>query len=281
MVRTVPTMYRPNDLPLWRLLALMALSFALPAWSFEKPSHPAISEIDKRNPDRKNEPRNARQSAAKERLQSRIPNAKVDFHPLHGSPQWVRPRSGSLAQPNAPAAAVANPTAPITSFVGTYPDLFGHDATALTAAGLKRQYTNSHNGVRTFAWEQRLDEIPVYGSVFLGHVTAQAELISVSSSFMPDAGQAADAGTPNRLFLQANPPLSVEDAIVAAGESIGETVDPASLEAIDLLPDGAFKHQRFSAAPIPGQIDARLVWLPMNASEMRLCWQIELTRRIG
>src|SRR5438034_289384 len=197
MVRTVPTMRRLKQLAGLRLLVLLALSLVLPALAFEKPAHPSVPEIDRRASGRKNEPRNPKQAATTQLLRSRIPNTKIDFHSLHGSPQWVRPVSGFLGPPIAPAAGIINPTAPISSFVSAYPDLFGHDASALTAAGLKRQYTNSHNGVRTFAWEQRLDDIPVYASVLLGHVTAQGELISVSSTFMPDSDQAADAATPN------------------------------------------------------------------------------------
>src|SRR6185503_20065838 len=41
------------------------------------------------------------------------------------------------------------------------------------------------------------------------------------------------------------------------------------------------QRQRFTAAGAPGEVTARLTWLPLSRSEMRLCWQVEITRRVG
>src|SRR6185503_2515620 len=46
-------------------------------------------------------------------------------------------------------------------------------------------------------------------------------------------------------------------------------------------PNGAEKRQRFRADRLPGEAEAKLVWLPMDAAALRLCWQVELTRRAG
>src|SRR5258706_1008365 len=242
MVRSVPTMHRRHVLSVQSFLAVfLTLGFILPSIAVEKPSHRAITDIDTRRADR--QPLTPKRKDGLDKLQTRLPQTRVDFHAIHGSPQWVRSSSGALSKRADPAARPAQPilfepAGPIKAFVSEYSDLFGHEAAGLSSTVLKRQSTNSHNGVRSFAWEQRLDEIPVHGSIFLGHVTAQGDVVSISSTFMPDAEQAADAGTPNRFALQANPPLSARDAIVAAAVSIDQPVEIGLLDPHDAQPQG-------------------------------------------
>ena len=84
------------------------------------------------------------------------------------------------------------------SFVNEHAALFGHDATALERAAVKRDYTTAHSGMRTTVWQQQHEGIEVFEAVFLAHTTKDGELVNVSSQFVPDAAQAAVKGRVNR-----------------------------------------------------------------------------------
>src|SRR6185503_18358187 len=101
-----------------------------------------------------------------------------------------------------------------------------------------------------------------------------------SSRFLPDVAKSAQAGVANRKVVQAAPPISARQAIVLAAKSIGPDLAEDQILAVDAAPEGEQKSQRFTAAPVlSGEIRIHLVWLPMDQSSMRLCWQLELTSR--
>src|SRR5262249_3517736 len=180
-----------------------------------------------------------------------------------------------------PIALAANTgsSAPIKAFVNSYADLFGHDSRALSPLAMTRQYTNSHNGVRTFAWEQRLDGIPVYESVLLGHVGAGGEVISISSTFVPELDQLAAANLAGRALIESAPPLPPEQAIGIAAAAIEQPLDTALITPV--AAEAPSRGTRFTVPGVPGEIELQLTWLALSGSEMRLCWQVELTRQIG
>lgn len=253
--------------------------------AFDRPAHKTLPDVDKRTGEAKPPKADSKQEARLRKLRSSRVDVQVDFHSGHGSPQWIRRASGVLVE-NEPivagggAAGLHDGARAIRAFVAENSELFGHGPEALTTATGKRQYTNSHNGVRTFSWEQRLDDIPVFNSIFIGNVNGRGDLINISSTFVPSVNEAADAGTPNRAALEANPPIAVERAIVLAAESLGEMVDLNDLLPLPPVSD-VQKRQQFTSPVVPGEVDSKLVWLPLTPSLLRLCWQIELTRHLG
>ena len=160
------------------------------------------------------------QSAAHEALKQRLPKAVTDFDPALGTPKWVHARDGFLTGANGAGGAVARETAQrfektsdpaLKSFLQEHRALFRHGAEVLDGAKKTRDHTT--DGLRTTAWEQQVDGIPVFDSVLIAHTGARGELISVSSLFVPDPARAADLGTPNRAAKVRAPAISAERAL--------------------------------------------------------------------
>lgn len=109
-----------------------------------------------------------------------------------------------------------DPHAPIKQFITENKDLFGHGIELLAAANLEQDDVTAHNGARTVIWQQQVNGIPIYAARLIGHITKAGELISLSSTFLPDPSSAADAGTPQHRAFQSNPPVSAKQAVVEA-----------------------------------------------------------------
>src|SRR5262249_5759846 len=129
---------------------------------------------------------------------------------------------------------------------------------------------------RTVIWEQVLDGIPLFDGLLMGHITSKGELVSISSRFVADPAAAADAGTANRAALVSAPVIAAADALVRAAAGVGADISIDSIVPMDGN-GGPEQHQRFKAPQLNGNSSAHLVWLPMNNTSMRLCWQVLLT----
>jgi hypothetical protein len=214
----------------------------------------------------------------------------VERDALLQTPRQIASTSGFLSGPNGEGKAISPVRAralraedrhrPIKAFLNEHAAVFGHGAELIEAAKPRRESVSRHNGLRTVVWEQRVDDIPVYEAVLIGHITAQGELISLSSQFIPDAGRAADAGTPNRAAVIGAPVLPAARAVWLAAEGVEEQLLPGDVLPIGLAA-GPEKSQRFKAGALPGEAQVQLVWLPMDGSTLRLCWEVQITRRAG
>src|SRR6185503_10920787 len=89
----------------------------------------------------------------------------------------------------------------------------------------------------------------------------------------PNPAAAADAEIPNRAAIIAAPPVSAAGAIVRAAENIGDKLVEPAVRSLG-PPDGGV--QKFSAGRLPGTVQARLVWLPMAAARLQLCWEVQI-----
>jgi hypothetical protein len=231
----------------------------------------------------------AQQAAASDRLKQRNPGIRVDWDELFASPRFILNEIGFLSGPDGaeenlipgarPDPLAGDPYRAVKRFINENSGLFGFDAAILSGTRVSREFTTEHNGLRTVVWEQQLDGIPVFEAVLYGHIGKNGQLVSLSSQFLPALAQAADAGVPNREFVQAFPPVSAQQAVSYAATNIGERLDAAELTAKDQLPEGADKRQRFEANQLRGEATVSLVWLPMNRKTMRLCWRVVLKAR--
>jgi len=219
----------------------------------------------------------AGQKTARAVLQQRAPDVMVDFDPVLGSPKWVRSSAGKLsgAVPAATAKRFAKDE-PVKAFLEEHRALFRHGPEVLATARATRNHTNEF-GMRTVAWEQRVDGIPVFDSVFVAHSDARGELISLSSQFVPEPDRAADRGTLNWKAKALAPPLRAEGALRIAAENLGETFSVA--KSLTAAPAAHTLKQNFQLASLPGEAGASLVWLPLDGDTLRLCWDVELNRR--
>jgi uncharacterized repeat protein (TIGR01451 family) len=159
--------------------------------------------------------------------------------------------------------------------------MFGHGEEKLEQARLKRQHVSPKSGLRSYAWQQEFEGISVVGAVLTSHITKEGELVSVSSSLIVDPEQAARTGTPERAALEAAPGITAREAVRLAAESIGETVLVDEIVALIEQPEGTERRQTFKAGTLPGEAEARLVWLPLNESALSLCWEVDITRPTG
>jgi hypothetical protein len=225
-------------------------------------------------------------SLALANLKSSLPDARVDFDEILGSPAWIISTRGFLSGTNgvgrtvSPAAAVSfpatDPYRPVKSFLQQYQGLFGHGPEVMAAATVVREFTNSGNGLHTVVWSQRLDDIEIFDARLIAHITRNGELVSLSSRFIPAPERAGDVGVTGRAALELQPPIRGAEAVAAAAQNLGENLEPADVTALD-SPIGVEQRQKFTAAPLNRTAEARLVWLPMNRELLRLCWEVLLT----
>lgn len=228
-------------------------------------------------------------NAAEATLRARLPHLQLERHEIVGAPKWVSARDGFLTGRNgvgrgadvafsaAASLRADDPHRVVKSFVNEHSSLFGHDASALERAAVKRDYVTTRNGMRTTVWQQEHQGIEVFEAVFLAHTTREGELVNVSSQFVPNEEQAAANGDP--VFAAAGviaPAISAADAISIASIHLGDEA-PLAVEvtAIDEA-DGPARRQKFRGDALKGEAHVRLCWLPMGESEMRLCWKVAL-----
>ena len=227
----------------------------------------------------------AAQKAEAAVLKARVPDCQIAVDKVTGSPKWIISRFAALTQPKKAATKTAQPLAAtdaqrtVKTFLDEHRQLFGHGSEVLDAAKVQRDFTAGHNGMHTTVWQQQVDGIPVFDGVFVANTTPRGELISVSSQFEPQADEAATAGNPKRKALQNQPTLSAQEALAQAIAQVGEDVPMEKITLTDSDETEPEKPHRFKAGGLPGEARARLVWLPMDRSRLRLCWSVVVTRR--
>lgn len=238
-----------------RFVALALLSAQLAANAVQHPDHSELPDLDvRRNTTATTNTISAVHEAGVRRLQSHIADLRVGLDVRQPRPNFVARRNGFLTGTNGNGATISRATLNSVSandphrvtkaFLNENPAIFGHDASALTNAVIARDVTSKHNGLRTTVWEQHLDGTPIFEAVMQSHVTKRGELVNLSSRFVADPAKAAGANKPK---------LTVAQAEASAAQSLGET-----------------------NAPSP-TVPTRLIWLPMNATTLRLCWDVTLS----
>ncbi|MBA4148329.1 MAG: M36 family metallopeptidase [Verrucomicrobia bacterium] len=223
--------------------------------------------------------------AASERLKGNLPDAQIELDEITGAPRSISSRSGFLSGKHGVGRGLStngiagkNEEHRVTrAFLREHKELFGHGPEALQDATVKRDYTTQHNGLKTTVWQQELDGIPIFEALFISHVTKDEELVNVSSRFVSNPVNAADRGVKDRKNLLAKPPVSAKRAIANAAANVGEEIAAEGIEALGATANEP-RRQTFRSAKLPGKTYAELVWLPIHANELRLCWQVILTR---
>jgi hypothetical protein len=269
-------------------LAAWVLSFPLAVVAQQAPAHGVLPDFDKRL-----EGKGARVSlpferrAAVEALGGRVPQLAVDWDPIICSPKAIYSRSGFLSGPTGEGGALSperirqlpasDPHRAIKAFLEEHRALLGYGKSAIDRARLKRESVAPHNGMRTVVWQQERDGIELYETVLVGHVSREGELISLAAQFVPQL----DEVLPPRPGQPLRPRLSSKEALLIAGPLVGEDITPESVMALEEKGVGAAQRQRFRAAPLPGEAEVQLMWLPLHERQVNLCWQVELTRRAG
>jgi alpha-tubulin suppressor-like RCC1 family protein len=221
-------------------------------------------------------------------LRARLPTASVAFDEVVGAPKFVAARDGFLTGPNGRGRGVPDAGVPgirpddphraIKAFLAEHRALFRHGPEALERARVKREFVTAHNGMKTLVWQQELNGIPVFEALLIAHTTRRDELVNVASQFVPDPERAANAGVPQRAALVARPDISSLQAVRLAAATTGDQLDAAGIKLMAPA-EGSARAQTLQAAALPGDARVQLVWLPMNAERLRLCWEVIFTSR--
>ena len=273
-------------------VVLAAVVFIVsPTKAFTPPTSAPPADFDQRKPVRQARPVSPARQASIQKLKSLEPGIQIEFDELRGTPKRIVAGRGFLSGPNGEGKTVPPVRArqfgrqeshrAVKAFLDEHAGVFGHGAGILQDATVRRDFTARHNGLRTVVWEQQLDGITVDDGVLVGHESSQGELVMLSSLMIPEAATAGDRGTPNRRAAQAAPPITAEQAVRISAAQVGEFVqagDPVSVEA---APAGPELRQSFRVGKLPGETKARLIWLPLDEDQLRLCWEVHITRRAG
>ncbi len=197
----------------------------------------------------------------------------VSRDPITGAPRLVTAAHGFLTAPDVAgkniSAVAADPHRALKNFLNQHTALYGHGAEVLAAATVTRDFTTPHNGLRTTVWQQQVGGITLLDSVLIAHVTKKGELINIASQFLPNPAAAA---------ADNSPALTAQQAVCFAAKNIGDALIETSLAATTTAA-GAELKQQFTAPELRGNATARLVWLPLSATQLTLCWEIVLTGR--
>lgn len=225
---------------------------------------------------------------AEANLKERIPGARIERDKVLGAPRLISVPRGNLtgskgkgktASPvQVGALPATDPHRAVKDFVNEHSALFGHDARVFDSARVKRDQVTKHSGLRTVIWEQTVDEIPVFESLFIENTTRDGELVNIQSRFVPDAVKAAGQGNHNWKSLVANPTVSAAQAIANAAANVGGQVETSSVLVAEAA-QGPEKRQTLKADQLTGPAWTELVWLPLDRDSMRLCWRIIFTPR--
>ncbi len=189
------------------------------------------------------------------RLKARLPETRVELDERSGQPFFVSRANGFLTGADGEGGAVSaaaaravpagDPHRTVKAFLNDHQELFRHDASALAAGKVLRDYATAHNGMRTVVWQQEVDGLPVFEALLSANLTKRGELITISSRFVSAKAR------PNRQ----QPLFPVATAILHAGKSVDEV------------------------AGVEGT--PKLLWLPVEATTLRLCWEVMLIRKQG
>ena len=197
----------------------------------------------------------------------------VSRDPITGAPRLVTAAHGFLTAPDIAgkniSAVAADPHRALKTFLNQHTALYGHGAEVLAAATVTRDFTTPHNGLRTTVWQQQVGGITLLDSVLIAHVAKKGGLVNLSSQFIPDPAAAA---------ADNSPALTAQQALCLAAKNIGDDLIETSLAAATTAV-GAELKQQFTAPELRGNATARLVWLPLSATRLTLCWEIVLTGR--
>ncbi len=264
------------------------------ALAFMPPANPPLPNFDKRAGTAASQVVSPEQRRAVEQLQARQPHAQVEFDPITGGPKSVWSGSAFLTGSNGVGATIpaatasrfpaSDPHRATKAFLSEYRGLFRHGPEALDQARVKRQFVTPHNGLRTVVWQQELDGIPVFEAVLMSHTSRRGELVNFSDQFLPDLTGAVARGGQNRADLGASLKVSARRAVAIAAGQIGESlseeqVDAAGVSHTNPPVSDPTKRQGFRASVLKAEAEAKLVWLPLNPAQLRLCWDVLLTGR--
>lgn len=185
-----------------------------------------------------------------------------------GTPRLLAAKRGFLAPASGAKAALGAQRPDSREIIGSFLNqqraLVGHGREVLTNAVLKRD-TISPSGLHTLVWEQRIHGLPVFGGTLAGHVTPKGDLVNLSSQFVPQ---------PSAIAPPVAKRISPATALILAAQDVGENSVSASEVAPGKTPAPGVEGEFFTCPTVRGEARVRPVWLPLNARNLQLCYEV-------
>ncbi|MGH9848895.1 MAG: M36 family metallopeptidase, partial [Blastocatellia bacterium] len=202
--------------------------------------------------------------AVQYKLQRERPGLQMKWSSLTQTPSRIWSFSESLTPPiNADAEVVAR------GFLKDNTDLFQLGGAEVDNLKVARRYRTDHNGVTHVVLGQQINGIEVFQADLAVHVDRAGAVIAASGELIPGA-----AGKVNL----AQPKMAAAEALRMAAQDVeAQVTGPLNLSA---PPAGAEARQKFDgSAGFERDVEARLVYFPLAADQLRLAWEFILWMR--
>jgi uncharacterized repeat protein (TIGR01451 family) len=197
-------------------------------------------------------------------IQEPLPNfdRRAERQTTPGAPRWLHAPGRQLTPPTN-----AHPHQTVKTFIKERPALFNHD---LEHTRILRDFTTPHNGLRTTIWQQQIDDIPVFDALFIAHTTKDGQLAAISSKFAQETDTEKN-----------KPQIAESQAISLAAANLGAALGTNQIRPLAERTSTREGVKLFTAQKaLKGEIETRLVWLPLDSAHLRLCWEIILTSQL-
>ncbi len=199
---------------------------------------------------------------AKTKLGGKIPNLRVKFNEEMGAPEIVDVESGRKFLTD---ASDKDTEKTVRDFIKSNKALYGIDAQELEQFNTRAKYTNPDGNLSWVSLERELNGLPVFGGEITAAFTKKGELVRTVGELTAGLDETA---------MSRNPGFSAQDAIAAAAQTIGVTVDPASLVFKEESPDGT--SFIFERGPFANDIKIQLQYFPIESGVASLSWVMTL-----
>ncbi|HWQ36834.1 MAG TPA: M36 family metallopeptidase [Blastocatellia bacterium] len=206
--------------------------------------------------------RNSAQMAAREpQLLRTRPRAQVRRNSLTGAPTRIFSADEPLRAPDE-----AEPEMIARRFLSENSDLYHLSAEEISSLRVTARHTTTHNGLTHLTLQQTSGGIEIFGARLTAHLDRHGAVIAATGELLPAAARTTRPDSPR---------LSAAEALKFAATYA------------DVTPDGQFnltaaatdaeQRQRFSQSEsFAREVNARLVYFPLAADQMRLAWEFEL-----
>jgi uncharacterized repeat protein (TIGR01451 family) len=200
---------------------------------------------------------------AKDELSQRIPDLKVEFSEILGSPKIVGVNPSSRNFLTRPSNARREEI--LRNFMADNKALFGFTAAQLEQLKKTADYTNPDGNMSWVTLEQEIKGIPVFRCQLKAAFTRQGELVQIVSELLP----VLDYGT-----VVTTPLISAANAVISAAKAIGVEIDPNSLTAKSSQPDG--RTFLFDRGPFVRDVKVELQLFPVKPGVAVSSWAVSL-----
>ncbi len=200
-------------------------------------------------------------AARDSRLRRERASVQMQFSSLSGTPSRVYSFTQDLTQPTNTDAEIS-----AKQFLKRNSDLYLLQSDEVDGLNVTRRYRTDHNGVTHLTLGQRVNGVEVFQCEYAFHFDRNGSLITAGGELIASANGAVNSSRPR---------LSVNAALRKAADYADTEI--ASDATIKVQPTGRALAQKLSLpAKFGRDVEARLVYFPLAANQLRLAWQFEL-----